>query len=255
MIAAVWLCAVVLVPARAATTEEWPARVGARTRYSCAQGFVYAQKKAAFEETRKVLTTVIADLQSDGITAGLPGLVLIMDDGEKYPCDADQLTETLKAADPNQEIVKFVEGTRTQGQSLGLDAAAALSLTPAAVPISALHDLIAEFPAGAGGVEWCMIVPTDRCTRTGFLKMMDAALKQRKPSLAERVAFAAAKPLIERQMMAMMRKVRQASLYACVLQTQKGLSPEQKKAKAQAYADKLGLQRRPDAPKSDPNAK
>ncbi len=218
----------------------------------CEYGFVYTRGKSAFQQVRKVLATIAEDVKQDGTEALPAGLVLVVDVKEKYPLEIARLIEIQKKKDPNDPEGKLKAFTEAEKQcrELGLDMGTILSLVPIPIQTSALHEAIEGFPAEVGQqIEWCAVFPTDACIKSSFKKLMDAGMKKAKPSLLERATMTAMMPLIERKAMAAMTKGRQAALYELPLETRKNLTPEQRKAKAEAYKEKLGLNKA-----MDPNA-
>jgi hypothetical protein len=259
----VGLCSVALesaelgVAPQATAPEGWPAQVDGRKLSRCEYGFVYARDKSALEEVREVLAVAVADAKSDGAGVLPAGLVLVVDTKEKYPCEIARLTEVLKRIDPNDSEggLKTIMEAEKQSQDMGLEPDAILSIAPLQIPASALHESAPHFPVDADRqIGWCLVVPTEAHMKAGFKKMMDAALKKENPGLLKRATIAAAMPLMERQIMSMMTKGRQAGLYESLLRTQKDLSPEQRRAKVDAYKEKLGLKKKRDAAKPEPNA-
>jgi hypothetical protein len=251
-IAGAWLCSLAIMAvgrgaSQTAPPEGWPRQVGERKPYACEYGFVYIQEKSALDTIQKALATAAEDAQRDGLATCPAGLVLVVDAGEKYPCEIAKLTEVLKKMDPNEPPIgqKAVLEAEDQSKELELDAGTFLSLGPVSIPPSSLHEVIADFPADVDRqIGWCVIVPTDACIKTNSKLMTDAGIRERKPGLAERMAIAASRPLIDRQMASMMVKTRQAGLYEILLRTQKDLSPQQRQAKIDAYKEKLGLKKK-----------
>jgi hypothetical protein len=233
-------------PPQTGTPSGWPEQVGGRKLHGSEYGFVYAREKSAVAQMQEVLATVTKDAQEDGVTTPPAGLVLVLDTKEKYPCAIAGLIEALKKTDPNEsrEELKALEGAEKQSQELGLDPNELLSVMPIPIRVTVLHEVMADFPADANGqIAWCAIVPTDACARASFKKIMDAGIAKEKPGLLKRAAIATMRPMVEHMMATMTTSTRQAVLYGLFLQAQKDLSPEQRKAKVEAYQEKLGLKK------------
>jgi hypothetical protein len=250
--AALWLCSLVVGVSLTVPSGDWPQQINGRILSRCECGFVYARERSAAGQVQEVLATVIEDMKTDGAVAVPPGLVLATDADEEYPCDPNRLADAVKKTDPNDShgTLKAISAARKQSRDMGLDTATLLSAGPLPIPPSALHEIATAFPADVERqIGWCVIVPTDGCLKAGLKETMDAAMKKEKPGLAKRMMLRAAMPLVERQVMSMMKKGRQAALYGFLLQTQKDLSPEQRQAKIDAYKEKLGLKGHPNPAK------
>jgi len=257
-------CLVAMAAGRAAsllttTPKGWPQRLGERQLHACEYGFVYARQKSAVDQFRKVLATVAKDAEQEGVAMSGAGLILVMDAKEDYPCDVARLVEQSKKADPNltaeesEKGLKAIVDSEKQTKELGLDLSVMLSLAPIPIRPEVVHEIVDGLPTDVGRqVRWCVICPTDRCLKAGFKKTFEATVRKEKPGLAERAAIAALRPLLERKVMSMMRKGRQAGLYTLLVSRQKDLSPEQRRQKVEAYRKKLGLDRGFDA-ENDPN--
>jgi hypothetical protein len=245
-----WTCLLLTAIVRGSTPEQtpasagWPRQMDGRKLRNSEYGFVYARETSALKQVQETLGTVAEDLKRDGAGALPAGLVLVVDTKEKHPLDLAKLIEVLKEKDPNDSKgkLKEFEGMQKQCQELGVDSGTILSLVPIPIPEAELHAIIEDFPPEVGPqIGWCVIVPTEGCMKMNLKQMIDAGIRKEKPGLMKRATIAAMKPLIERQMMSMMKKAGQAMLYEHLLSTQKDLSPEQRKAKVGAYKEKLGL--------------
>ena len=232
-----------------AATGGWPEQLGERRLHACEYGLVYARQKSSVSQMRKVLATVVKDVRQGGMAASGDGLILVVDTKEMYPCAAVELIDVLKEADPNvmsteesAEGLKAMTSAQKAAQDLGLDLSTLLCFAPIPIHPRILNRIISGLPADAAErIGWCAIVPTDRCLKATFKKTVDAAVKKEKPSLAERAAMTALMPLIERKALSTMKKGRQAGFYSLFVNGQKDLSPEQRRQKAEAYKEKIGL--------------
>jgi len=198
---------------------------------------------------RKVLATVREDATSDAPAATTSvGLILVADAKEPYPCEISRLIEMIRRTDPNasgkesEDVRKAIADAQRQVEELGLDMSVMLSLTAISVAPGQLPEIADGFPPDMDRqIEWCAIVPTDRCLKASFKRMIEAAVKKEKPGLAKRAALAAMMPMIERKAVGMMKKGRQAALYEVLLKTRTDLSPQQRREKVAAYKERLGL--------------
>jgi hypothetical protein len=256
-VAAVWLCSLMMGSPgqgalQTAASDGWPETINGRMLSRCEYGFVYAREKSAADRVQELLATVMADVKQDAAEAPPAGLILVADIDEEYPCDPNKLTEAVKKTDPNDSrgTLKAVSAARKQAQDMGLAPETMLSVGPLPVPPAALREVVADVPMDVDRrIGWCVIVPTDECLKANFKKTMDAAMKKENPGLAKRMILRTMMPVVERQMMSMAKKARQAALYGFLLQTRNDLSPEQRQAKIDAYKEKLGLRRTSDPAK------
>ncbi len=200
-------------PPRTEVPAGWPERLGERRAYGCEQAFVYAREKSGANQIRKVLATVVKDLKQQGVQASA-GLVLVVDSREKYPCEVARLVDAIRTLDPNaavesQDELKAVAEAERQVQELGLDMGTVLSLAPLSIRPAVLHEIAEQFPEDVDRqIEWCLIVPTDRCFKAGLRKVIDAGIRKEKPGLGERAMLTAMMPLIERKAVSRIRKER-----------------------------------------------
>lgn len=227
----------------------WPAQLGDRRLHECEYGLVYTRQKSSVGQMQKVLATVVKDVRQEGMAASGTGLILVVDTKEKYPCEVVDLINVLKEADPNvmtaeesAEGLKAMASAQEAAKDLGLDVHTLLCFAPIPIHPRILHRVFGGLPTDAAErIAWCAIVPTDRCLKASFKKVLDTGLKKEKPGLAERAAIAALRPLIERKALQMMKKGRQAGFYTLFVNTQKDLSPQQRRQKTEAYKEKIGL--------------
>jgi hypothetical protein len=249
-----------VVMQEAAAPADWPKQLDGRTLHACEYGLVYAREQSSADQLREVLGTVVQDANQDGVTSCGVGLILVVDTGEKYPCETAKLVDQLMKNDPNltkeesDKNLKAFADAQKQAEDVGLELSVMLSLVPIPIRPEAVHAIVEGLPADVGQrVQWCVICPTDRCLKASFSQTIDAGLKKAKIGRAERATIAVMRPLAERKGVEMMKKERQAGLYSVLLGAQKGLSAEQTRQKIAAYRDKLGLVNKPD-PNKDPNS-
>ena len=226
----------------------WPERFGERKLYRSDCGFVYAKDKSAARQAQKTLADVVKDVKRDGPAEPMAGLVLVIDVKEKFPFEIDGLLQAMgkvQAQEPNEhskDVVKALAQAKEELEKLGLDLETVLSIMPIPIKPAALRDIVREFPEDLGRqIAWCVVVPTAKCTKAGFKKIIDAGIKKEKPGLAERAAIAAMMPIIQRKVVSQMKKAQQALLYELLLEARTDLSAKQKTQKVAAYKQELGL--------------
>jgi hypothetical protein len=231
-----------------AASAGWPERLGPRKLYPFDYALVYAKDKSAAKQTQKMLADVVEAAKRDGAIGPIAGLVLVMDVKEKFPFEIDALlqaaskVQTQDANDPSKDALKALAESKEEMGKHGLDVETMLSIMPIPIKPVMLREIVREFPEDVDRkIDWCIVVPTSRCTKAGFKKIIDAAMKDQKPGLAERAAMAAMMPIIERKVASEMKKTQQALLYELLLEVRKDLSAEQKARKVDAYKQELGL--------------
>lgn len=209
------------------------------------------------DQADKLLGTVVKDAKEGGVTRAATGLILVIDVKEKPPFEVSRLVEVLGKAEAQatgeeaREIVKSVTRTKKQFEDEGLDVNTLLSLSPIPIRPAALPEVVGEFPQDMSQqVDWCVIVPTSKCTKAGLKKIIEAEMKKKKPGLAERAALFAMMPIVERKAVERVKKRQQLVLYELLCEAQTDLSQEQKVEKAETYRRKLGL----DDDSGDPNS-
>lgn len=205
----------------------------------------------------KLLGTVVKDAVQGGVTRPPTGLILVIDAKEKPPFEVSKLVEVLGKAEAQptgeetRKIIESVTRKKKQLEDEGLDTNTLLSLSPIPIRPGALPEIVADFPQDVSQrVDWCVIVPTSKCTKAGLKKIIDAEMKKKKPGLAERAALFAMMPVIERKAVQQIKKREQLVLYELLCDAQTDLSQEQKLEKAKTYRRKLGL----DDDSGDPNS-
>jgi len=226
----------------------WPEQFGQRRLYRSDYGFVYARDRSAARQTQKTLADVVKDVKRDGETGPIAGLILVMDVKERFPFEIGALlqamskVQTQDANEQSKDALKSLAKSKEEMGEHGLDLETMLSIMPISIKPVALREIAREFPEDVDRqIGWCVVVPTSRCTRAGFKKIIGAAMKEHKPGMAERAAIAAMMPLIERKVISEMKKTQQALLYELLLEVRKDLSAEQKARKVDAYKQELGL--------------
>jgi hypothetical protein len=236
----------------AASSKEasggWPEQLGQRKLYRSDYGFVYARDKSAARQAQKTLADVVKDVGRDGATRQTAGLVLVVDVKEKFPFDVDGLLQVMskaQAGEPNgksDDAAKSIAEGKEEVAKLGLNMETVLSIMPIPIKPVALREITRELPEDVDRqIAWCAIVPTGRCAKAGFKKIIDAGIKKAKPSLAERAALAVMMPLVERKVVSQTKKAQQALFYELLLEARSDLSAEQRKLKVEAYKKELGL--------------
>ncbi|MBN1508831.1 MAG: hypothetical protein JW955_18425 [Sedimentisphaerales bacterium] len=232
-------------PSPAKASGSWPQQSGPRKLHPWKCGFVYAKSKSVAGQVQKLLETAIEDARADGVGSPKAGLVLVMEVKEAFPFDVDQLLEAAGKVKTDAESDKALTSLAEAKEKMekdGLDIAVVLSMTPLPIAPAVLRQVAGELPEDLEQqIAWCVVVPTSKCIKTGFKKILDAEMKKSKPGLAERAALAAMMPVIERKVVAQMKKAQQALLYQLLVEAQSDLSAEQKKQKVDAYKQKLGL--------------
>ncbi len=227
---------------------SWPERFGERNLYRFDYSFVYAKDKSAARQVQKTLADVVKEVKRDGPTGPIPGLVLVVDVKEKFPFEIDRLLQAMsevQTQEPNgqsKDVAKSLAEGKAEIEKLGLNMETVLSIMPIPIKPVALREIVREFPEDLDRqIAWCLVVPTSKCIKTGFKKIIDAAMKKEKPSLVERAAVAAMMPVIERKVASQMKKTQQALLYELLLEARKDLPAEQRARKVAAYKQELGL--------------
>jgi hypothetical protein len=230
-------------------SEGWPELFGERKLYACEYGFVYAGKKSGAEQAGKIVEAVTKDLREDGITKPARGLILVMDNGEKPPFEAARLiealsrAETLKSDGESRDILGDMAEAKKQLEKAGLDMDTMLSIVPIPIAPAMLNEMAEEFPENVDQqVDYCIIIPTDRCFNAGINKMIGALLKKEKVGFMKRFAVRAVMRLMEKKVTKQAKNEQQAVLYQLLLDIQKDLPKEQKEKMAKAYKQKLGLE-------------
>lgn len=233
-------------------SEVWPELFGERKLYACEYGFVYAGKKSGAEQARKIIGAVMKDLKESGITKPSRGLILVVDSGEKPPFEATRLIEalstsgTLNSGGGSQDILGGMAEAKKQLEKAGLDMNTLLSIMPIPIVPATLNEMAEEFPKNVDQqVDYCIILPTDRCFNAGINKMIGALLKKEKVGLMKRLAVHAAMRLMEKKVTKQSKNEQQAVLYQHLLHIQKDLPKEQKEKMTKAYRQKLGLEGKP----------
>ena len=231
-----------------AASAGWPEQFGPRKLYPSDYGLVYAKDKSAAKQAQKTLADVVKDAERDGAAGPIAGLVLVMDVKEKFPFEIDALlqaaskVQTQDVNDQSKDVLESLAKSKEEMGQHGLDVETVLSIMPIPIKPVVLREIVREFPKDVDRkIDWCVVVPTSRCTKAGFKKIINAAMKEQKPGLAERAAMAAMMPLIERKVASEMKKTQQALLYELLLEVRKDLSAEQKARKVDAYKQELGL--------------
>ncbi len=242
------LCSFACLARAGETSGGWPEKFGERKLYRYDCGFVYARDKSAARQVQKTIVDVAKDVKRDGATSPIAGLVLVVDTKEKFPFDIDGLLQAMskaQAQEPNgqsKDVARSLAEGKEEVAKLGLSMETVLSIMPIPIKPIALREIAREFPEDVDRqIAWCVVVPTSRCTKAGFKKIIDAGIKKEKPGLAERAAMAAMMPIIERKVASQMKKAQQALLYELLLEARKDLSAEQKAQKVEAYKQELGL--------------
>lgn len=228
--------------------KGWPEQFGKRKLYSCEYGSIYAGKKSAADQAKKVLATVVKDLRQDGVTKPTDGLILVMDNNEKPPIELTTLIEaakkadTQKAGEKSEDPVKALAEVKEKFEKEGLEMDVVLSLAPIPIGPAGLPEIFKEFPEGVEQqIGWCLIVPTDGCVKAALKKIIDVGMKKEKVGLAERLMLGALMPFIEHKATEQIKKTWQAMLYQLVLDAEEDLPAEQKQEMGKAYKQKLGL--------------
>ncbi len=245
---ALLLCSFACLARAGEASGGWPEKFRERKLYRYDYGFVYARDKSAARQVQKTLADVVKDVKRDGETGPIAGLVVVMDTKEKFPFDIDGLLQAMsraQAQEPNgqsEDAAKSLAEAKEEVAKLGLEMDTLLSIMPIPIKPIALREIARDFPEDVDRqITWCIVVPTSRCSKAGFKKIIDAGIKKEKPGLAERAAIAAMMPIIERKVASQMKKTQQAMLYELLLETGKDLSAEQKAKKVEAYKQELGL--------------
>jgi hypothetical protein len=242
-----------VIPAHGSTSQrqvpkDWPGWFGERKLYVCEYGFVYAGKKSGAVQAGKIVETVVKYLGEDGITKPARGLILVMDSGEKLPFEATRLIEALSRAETreSQNVLGNIAEAKKQLEKEGLDVDILLSLVPIPIAPATLHEMTEEFPENVDQqIDYCVILPTDRCFNAGINKVIGAMLKKEKIGLMRRLAVHAVMRLMEQKVAKQAKNEQQAVLYQLILDIQKDLSKEQKEKMTKAYKQKLGLEGKP----------
>ena len=90
-------------------------------------------------------------------------------------------------------------------------------------------------------IAWCIVLPTDQYVRAALTAIKDAIVESDGVNWKDRLAVRVVFSLAARAAVEEMRKVRQADLYALLVEGQKGWSKEVRTEKVSAYRQKLGL--------------
>jgi hypothetical protein len=230
------------------TSDGWPEQFGERKLYRFDYGFVYATDKSAARQTQKTLADVVKDVKRDGAMGPIAGLILVMDAKERFPFEIDGLlqamgkVQTQEMDRQSKDTLKSLAKCKEEARKHGLDMETMLSVMPIPIKPVMLREIVHEFPENVDRpIAWCVVVPTGRCTKAGFRKIIDAGMKEKKPGLAERATMAAMMPIIERKVVLQTTKTQQALLYELLLEARKDLSVEQKAQKVSAYKREIGL--------------
>jgi nucleotide-binding universal stress UspA family protein len=207
---------------------SWPQQFGPRKLHPWQYGFVYARNKSVAGQVQKILETAIKDAGKDGMAGPTAGLVIVMDTREELPFDVDRLLEAwgkVKTREADAEAEKARKSLAEAKQNMekeGLDVATVLSIVPLPIAPAVLRQVAGEFPEDVEQqIAWCVVVPTAKCIKAGFKKIIDVGMKKEKPGLAKRAAIAAMMPVIERKVVAQMKKAQQATVYQFLVDAQK----------------------------------
>jgi hypothetical protein len=226
----------------------WPQTFGERTLYQSDHAFVYAASKSAARQAKALLADVAAEVDQDGAAGTTAGLVLVVDVKEKLPFDVNDLLDAMAKAQPRDaneppdKRAKDLADAKGKLQELGLNMETVLCMMPIPIKPAALREIAGELPKDLDRqITWCLVVPTSKCTKAAFKKMIAVVMKKEKLGLAKRTAVAAMMPIIERKIVSQLKKVQQAMLFELLLEPRQDLSPDQKKQKLAAYKHKLGL--------------
>ena len=247
-------------PSQDKVSGSWPQQFGPRKLHPWQYGFVYARNKSVAGQVQKMLETAIKDAGADGMAGPTAGLVVVLDTKEAFPFDVDRLIEATRKAKTDAETekaVKMLAEAKAKMEKEGLDITSVLSIMPLPILPATLRQVAPEFPEDVEQqIAWCVVVPTGRCIKAGFKKIIDAAMKKEKAGLAKRAALAAMMPIVERKVVAQMKKVQQATVYESLVHVQSNLLADQKKQKVDTYKQKLGLNegiKVTDSDKKEPN--
>jgi hypothetical protein len=228
--------------------KSWPARWGERKLYRHEHAFVYAQQKSTADDVVKMLRMVVESARQDGVTEPALGLIVVIDIKEKFPIEIAKLEEILNdpnasmAGEKSKEILNMIKEARKISDRAGTDMNSLVSMIPIPLKPAVLIETAKEFPEGADReTAWCIIVPTDRYVRAAMRAAMEGMVKIDKMNWKERLLIGALTPVAQHVAGKEIRKTAQADLYQLLVEGQKYLSEESKKAKVDTYRLKLGL--------------
>ncbi len=226
----------------------WPHEIAGRKLYAYEYGFVYATRKAAANQVQNLLEAAVADAAEDGAARPIPGLVLVMDRGEKPPIDVVQLfrvagaTDLRNISEEDPVMSEAIAKAREQVEEEGIDPNHVLAFVPLPFSPKLLSALLPGLPEDAPRrVGWCLALPTDECVRAGIEWKTNAAVRGDKPGSVKEFVTRTVVPAVQKRAVAQMRRTEQILMYKLLITAQQNLSAEQKKAKAAAYEKKLNL--------------
>ncbi len=230
--------------------DGWPAKLDKRKLYSFTHAFIYAGSKSEAAQVNKRIEAAINELDKDStqnITT-ITGLALVTDTKEKPLVDLQKIIDVLRQADKQRQtekskkdlksVIEAKEGIEKEGMDMDM----VMSITPIPVEPNLLPEIVNEFPEDVDKqIDFCIFVPTARNVKYGFKKILDAAIKQKKIGLAERLLLIPMMPFIEGKVVDAMKKSQQLVVYERLLEKQRHLTKKQREDKVKAYMKKLGL--------------
>jgi hypothetical protein len=230
--------------------DGWPARLDKRRLYSFTHAFIYAGRKSDAAQVNKRIETAIKEFDKDNIRKNttITGLALVTDTKEKPLVDLQKIIDVLQEADKQRQtekskkdlksVIEAKEGIEKEGMDMDM----VLSIAPMPIEPNLLPEIVNEFPEDVDKqIDFCIFVPTARNVKYGFKKILDAAIKQKKIGLAERLLLVPMMPFIERKVVDAMKKSQQLVVYERLMEKQKHLTKKQREDKVKAYKKKLGL--------------
>jgi hypothetical protein len=238
-------------PASKSTAPDgWPAQLGKRKLYSFEHAFIYAGRKSDAAEVNKRIEAAIEELDKDGVQNAdtIIGLALITDTKEKPLVSLQKIIEVLREVDKKQQSEKSKKDLKSMVEAKedlekeGIDMDMVLSITPVPIEPNLLPGMVSEFPEDVDNkTDFCVFVPTVRNVKFGFKKILDAAIKQKKIGIVERLALVPLMPFVEGKVVDGIKKSEQLVVYEFLMEKQKHLTKEQREEKIKAYKKKLGL--------------
>jgi len=230
--------------------DGWPARLDKRTLYSFRHAFIYAGRKSEAAQVNKRIEAAIKELDKDSTqkSTAITGLAMVTDIKEKPLVDLQKIIDVLRQADKQRQtekskkdlksVIEAKEGIEKEGMDMDM----VMSIAPIPVEPNLLPEIVTKFPGDVDKqIDFCIFVPTGRNVKYGFKKILDAAIKQKKIGLAERLLLVPMMPFIEGKVVDAMKKSQQLVVYERLLEKQKHLTKKQREDKVKAYMKKLGL--------------
>lgn len=230
--------------------DGWPAHLDKRKFYLFKHAFVYARSKSEAAQVSKRIEKAIQELYKDGIRKDdtIIGLALVTDTKEKPLVNLQKIIDVMRQVDKQEQTekskkeLKSLIEAKEDIEKEGMDMDMVLSITPVPIEPNLLPEIVNKFPDDVDKqIDFCIFVPTGRNVKSGFKKVLDAAMKKKKIGLAERLLLVPLMPFIEGKVVDGMKKSQQLVVYEHLLEKQKHLTKKQKEDKVKAYKKKLGL--------------